>query len=199
MSSFAKADPTQRPLGDSGYIKTYPTSPIATSTTRSEDEDRQYAFYQVGDEVYKDVYEEVEEGEEYEMIDDEGIVGSDTDMVAELGIEAEEQDADMADISSLRSSGQDSSEMPSSTQRRKRRASPDSPSAVAGGDGPSSVVMDTYNFEDQAGSRLNKGPGGVLKKEIKGGLTATTCANCRTTSTPLWRRAVDGQSICNAC
>ncbi|KAI8348839.1 hypothetical protein EDC96DRAFT_448700, partial [Choanephora cucurbitarum] len=30
-------------------------------------------------------------------------------------------------------------------------------------------------------------------------VSATVCANCSTTTTPLWRRAPNGDTICNAC
>lgn len=40
----------------------------------------------------------------------------------------------------------------------------------------------------------------AIGSEIYGGVPAgTACANCRTTKTPLWRRAPDGKTICNAC
>ncbi|KAG0166876.1 putative electron transfer flavoprotein subunit [Apophysomyces sp. BC1034] len=31
------------------------------------------------------------------------------------------------------------------------------------------------------------------------GVSATVCAHCKTTTTPLWRRAPNGETICNAC
>ncbi|KAI8090966.1 uncharacterized protein B0P05DRAFT_485381, partial [Gilbertella persicaria] len=39
----------------------------------------------------------------------------------------------------------------------------------------------------------------VIKKEKVDSVSATECANCGTTTTPLWRRGPNGETICNAC
>ncbi|KAG0224746.1 putative electron transfer flavoprotein subunit [Mortierella sp. GBA43] len=185
MSSFAKADPTQRSLGD--Y-----KGPKATSTLRTDDDDRQSAFYKVRDEVNAEVYEE-DEGEEYDdMMEDEELAASDVEMALEPVMKTEDTDmiAISATASSPRLNDKDSVEMSSTS--RKRMASPDP--YFADEETSSSIAMDTSSMEDPTGSP-RKSPSG-LRKDIKSGITGTSCSNCGTTSTPLWRRGGDGQSIC---
>ncbi|KAF9899871.1 hypothetical protein BX616_002803, partial [Lobosporangium transversale] len=220
LSSFNKADASLRHLGGSSYSNAYPTpaskyedihisSPKAHSQqphfpqSKTQDgdiaskDDHPSALYRVKqEEEYEEVYEM--EGEEYEVVGDEEMGESDVEIDRESGMEMEhdlsrpdDRDANMVDISV---------ESLSSTQGKKRLASPDSSSTLANEDDSRSKTLSpnpsTKSGTDAAGSsQPNKTLGSAVKKESKPGVTGTSCANCGTTKTPLWRRASDGQTI----
>ncbi|RUS15824.1 hypothetical protein BC937DRAFT_91958, partial [Endogone sp. FLAS-F59071] len=53
--------------------------------------------------------------------------------------------------------------------------------------------------EQSCGNHIpHRSPVGSHKPE-NSGVSATVCSNCSTTTTPLWRRAPNGETICNAC
>ncbi|KAL0075430.1 hypothetical protein J3Q64DRAFT_1766566 [Phycomyces blakesleeanus] len=64
-------------------------------------------------------------------------------------------------------------------------------------------MTDTLNKDNgiqSHGLDLDKDVRPQKKKEVlTNEVSATVCANCNTTTTPLWRRAPNGDTICNAC
>ncbi|KAG0212984.1 putative electron transfer flavoprotein subunit [Mortierella sp. GBA30] len=225
QSSYAKNDLAHRALSSSNtYSNAYPTpaskhddidikSPAPAtrvqqsshSTAGEEDDEDEVEYEDEYEVVEEELYEPIEGYSEFES--ESGATG-----MGHNPSYPHEHDTDMADVSAGSSSPLPSSKTivlhSSSTYGHDSVASPSPPSTVASGDGPFSISAGEFTSKTPSprltpqqadaaeSSRSGKSPGGSIKKDSKAGATTTSCANCGTTSTPLWRRASDGQTIC---
>ncbi|KAF9548997.1 hypothetical protein EC957_004989 [Mortierella hygrophila] len=141
---------------------------------------------------------ELEEGGEYEMAEegDEEEGSLEEDETESMRFDA--QDVEMADASSsqLNKDPVASSIASSSPSDSRQSVLPKSSSATVHREGRPSITIGIPGPKMAIPRLVSHHPD---PKKEKVPVSSTSCSNCGTTTTPLWRRADDGQTICNAC
>ncbi|KAG0094418.1 putative electron transfer flavoprotein subunit [Podila epicladia] len=170
--------------------KDYPPYPYAARVSMSSAKDR-YSTSPVYQRPQESEYEDEEEegdDDEYEM-DEEYGSDSGLPMEHDSGLPYE-HDTEMAEISTR------SSPHPTSTIDASKAASTSTSSPQLA---PQEANKATPTTPTSASTSTPTTTATTATPAKKNGVSATSCANCGTTTTPLWRRASDGQTICNAC